>query len=116
MLLAALVLSHWLLDLITHAPDLPLGFTEETKLGFGLWNNIAATLIVEGCLFATGVFIYSRVTRPKNRTGAISFWGLVIFLMVVYVMNINERASSGCKCYWLCRFVAMVACCMGILG
>jgi hypothetical protein len=45
-LLALLVISHWLLDVVTHRPDLPLSFSEETKLGLGLWNYKTATIII----------------------------------------------------------------------
>ena len=34
---AAVVASHWFLDLIVHRPDLPL-LTGAPKLGLGLWN------------------------------------------------------------------------------
>ena len=34
---AAVVASHWFLDLIVHRPDLPL-LTGAPKFGFGLWN------------------------------------------------------------------------------
>jgi hypothetical protein len=85
--LGLLVLSHWLLDLITHRPDLPISFSESTKVGWGLWNYKAATLMVETILFAIGVVLYNRVTQPKNKTGIYAFWGLVIFFLLIYVMN-----------------------------
>ena len=37
-LLSGLVMSHWILDFITHRPDLPLSPFTEQKLGLGLWN------------------------------------------------------------------------------
>ena len=37
-LLAALVVSHWALDLVTHLPDLPLWPPRGPRLGLGLWN------------------------------------------------------------------------------
>ena len=38
------VASHWFLDLIVHIPDLPLAGDTSTKLGFGLWRSLPATL------------------------------------------------------------------------
>ncbi|NCF25114.1 MAG: hypothetical protein GWP60_11290, partial [Gammaproteobacteria bacterium] len=35
---ALAVLSHWLLDLPVHTPDLPLWSDTSPKFGFGLWN------------------------------------------------------------------------------
>src|SRR2546423_8429935 len=47
-LLAAAVLSHWLLDVISHRPDMPLAPGVNVYLGLGLWNSIPATRLVEG--------------------------------------------------------------------
>ena len=87
-LLGLLVVSHWILDLLTHRPDLPITFSEETRVGLGLWNMKTATLVVELLIFSIGVFLYAQSTRAKNKTGSYSFWGLVIFLLVVYLMNV----------------------------
>ena len=54
LLLGALVMSHWVLDLITHRPDLPLSPFSETKVGFGLWNYPLAEIILELTLFGIG--------------------------------------------------------------
>ncbi|MGB6032212.1 MAG: metal-dependent hydrolase, partial [Bacteroidota bacterium] len=71
LLLGGLVLSHWFLDLITHRPDLPLLPWSDVKAGFGLWNSVALTLLVESLIFIAGVFLYMRVTRAKNRAGSL---------------------------------------------
>ena len=70
-----LVVSHWVLDLIVHQPDLPLAPGLVTRLGLGLWNFPTATLVVEGALFAAGLGIYLRVTRARDLRGVI---GLVV--------------------------------------
>ena len=82
------VLSHWVLDLIVHRPDLPILPTDEPKVGLGLWNSLPGTLLVEGLLFAIGVWMYVRVTRARNRVGRFAFWALVAFLAVIYAMNV----------------------------
>jgi membrane-bound metal-dependent hydrolase YbcI (DUF457 family) len=87
MLLALLVISHWLLDLVTHRPDLPLSFSEETKLGFGLWNYKTATIIIEVLLFSVGVWLYTTTTEAKNKKGIYALWGLVLFFVVIYFVN-----------------------------
>lgn len=88
LLLALLVISHWLLDLIVHRPDLPLSLSEETKLGFGLWNNKVLTIVVETIIFFGGVMLYAINTKAKNKTGTYSLWGLVVFFLLIYVMNL----------------------------
>jgi len=81
---AAVVLSHWFLDALVHRPDLPLVPGGAARIGLGLWNSVAATLVVEGLMFAAGVFVYLRTTRAKDRVGAIGLWVLVIFLLMAY--------------------------------
>ena len=52
LLLALLVFSHWVLDVITHRADMPLWPGSGTLLGFGLWNSIPATIAIECAMFA----------------------------------------------------------------
>src|ERR687895_46936 len=43
----ALVLSHWILDLPMHRPDLPLWPGSEVKLGLGAWRSVPLTFVIE---------------------------------------------------------------------
>lgn len=88
LLLGALVVSHWVLDLLVHAPDLPIVPGLDVKIGLGLWNSFALSLIVELVIFAVGTFFYFQVTKAKNKKGNYGFWGLIIFLLLIYFMNI----------------------------
>lgn len=87
-ILGLCVVSHWVLDLIVHIPDLPLYPGDSPKMGFGMWNSVAATLILEFLIFFAGVFIYSKTTAAKNKKGSIGFWGLVVFFLLVHMSNI----------------------------
>jgi len=60
--------SHWVLDWITHAPDLPL-YPGGPRVGLGLWHSVAATMVIETLVFLAGLFIYTRTTRAADRTG-----------------------------------------------
>lgn len=82
------VFSHWVLDFITHRPDLPLAPGSNIFFGLGLWNSLAGTLLLEGGLFIIGVVLYVRCTRPLDRIGVLSFWGLITFLVLVYLGNL----------------------------
>ena len=84
-----LVFSHWVLDLITHRPDLSLGLGGSTYFGLGLWNSVAGTLIAEFGLFAAGIVLYTRTTTPINRIGSIGFWSLIGLLTLIYIGNIT---------------------------
>ena len=87
-LIGLVVFSHWILDLVTHRPDLSLGFGGSTFFGLGLWNSLIGTIIVEVGIFAGGVFLYARTTTAKDRIGSIGFWALVGILALIYVGNI----------------------------
>lgn len=88
LILGALVLSHWILDLIVHRPDLPLVPWNKIKLGLGLWNSIFSTIIVEGLIFVAGAYVYIYFTKAMNKKGLVGLWAILIFLAVIYVMNI----------------------------
>lgn len=79
------VFSHWVLDFVTHRPDMPLYPGSATHVGLGLWNSRAGTLLVEGAMFAAGVAIYARCTRALNRRGTLAFWSLAIVVVVLYL-------------------------------
>jgi membrane-bound metal-dependent hydrolase YbcI (DUF457 family) len=86
--IAALVVSHWILDVLTHGPDMPVTIGGSTRLGLGLWDSLPATLVVELLVFAVGVGIYARFTEARDRPGSFGFWGLVAFLLIVYFVNL----------------------------
>jgi membrane-bound metal-dependent hydrolase YbcI (DUF457 family) len=85
--LGLLVLSHWFLDVVVHRPDMPLTLTGPTRLGLGLWNSMPATLAIELLMFCTGIGLYLRVTRARDRVGSLGLWSLAVFLVVVYLAN-----------------------------
>lgn len=80
----ALVLSHYLLDLITHRPDLPVTIGGTQRLGLGLWNYPGSTLALELALFITGTTLYMIVTRERDRIGKLGFWTMIVVLVAIY--------------------------------
>ena len=77
--IAALVVSHWLLNAIVHVADLPLSPGVGTMMGLGLWQSKVATIAVEVPIFALGVWLYVRSTRAKDKVGTYGLVGLVGF-------------------------------------
>ncbi len=62
----ALVVSHWLLDLIVHHPDLPLWFIGGPRVGLGLWSWPLAELGIELALFAVCFAVYLRTPAGRS--------------------------------------------------
>ena len=87
LILGLLVFSHWLLDALSHRPDLPLWPGSGTMIGLGLWNSVPATMIVECAIFAAGVAIYARSAPARDRIGTWAFWSLIGFLVIAYLGN-----------------------------
>ena len=76
-----------LLDVISHRADMPRWPGSEAMLGFGLWNSVPATILVEGAMFAAGVALYVRSAPARDRTGTFAFWGLIGFLVLACFAN-----------------------------
>ena len=61
----AVVLSHWLLDLLVHVPDLTLAGSPP-KLGFALWNHPAVEMPLEIGITLGALWWYARVRQPAR--------------------------------------------------
>lgn len=84
LIVGGLVVSHWVLDWITHAPDMPI-YPGSVKVGLGLWNSVPATMIVETVMFVAGVWVYARSTRARDPIGRRALPAFFGFLIVAYV-------------------------------
>ena len=87
-ILAACVVSHWVLDLITHRPDLPLAPWSDAKVGLGLWFSLPGTLILEIGMFAGGLYLYWGALKQTGNKVSIAFWLFAGFLFVMYLSNL----------------------------
>jgi len=87
LLLLFLVFSHWILDWVTHRPDLQVTPFSEMRVGLGLWNYKWTEITIEALLLITGAYLYMSVTNAKNRTGRWSLWAFLVFLLTIHFMN-----------------------------
>ena len=86
--LAAAVLSHWLLDVVAHRPDMALAPGVHLYLGLGLWTSVPATLAVEGGFWVIALVAYARTARPSGRLGSYVLWIGAALLTLVWYLNI----------------------------
>ncbi len=82
------VLSHWVLDFVSHRPDMPLLPWGGPKVGLGLWNSVIATVMVESMVFMAGVWIYQESTHPTDRIGRWGYLAFVLALAAAYAANL----------------------------
>ncbi len=94
LVVALAVFSHWLLDLVVHTPDLPLWSDASLKLGFGLWNNAAATFLLEATLLLAATWLYLRSTSSTSAIGKYGMGIYAAFLILVNIGNIFGPASA----------------------
>lgn len=78
LVIGLVVVSHWVLDFVTHIPDLPLVPGLSTRVGLGLWRSIPATLLVEGALYLVAIGYYVRAAHPRDRIGTLGLWSFLL--------------------------------------
>ena len=107
LVLSALVVSHWLLDFVTHRPDMPV-YPGGARFGLGMWKSVPLTAAVESVLYAAGVWIYARTTRPKDPVGRWGFAALVVFLALAYAANLMGPPPQSVPAIYLTGVIGSV--------
>lgn len=104
--IGALVVSHWFLDWITHAPDMPI-YPGGAKYGMALWNNPTATMVVEIVMFVAGVALYASATRAKDKIGRFGFWALAAFLLGFFILDsFDPTVPPSVRFIWISALIA----------
>lgn len=81
------ILSHFLLDVVVHTPDLPLWGQDSRKLGLGLWNNPTATLVLELAALACGAALYVGLRSRRHPVRAGRLACLLLILVAIYLLS-----------------------------
>lgn len=68
--IGGLVFSHWILDFLTHRPDLELWFGGP-KVGLGLWDHLSLSLGLELLLLGLGFAVYFSQTSARGVMGSV---------------------------------------------
>jgi len=84
------VVSHWVLDWISHRPDMPL-YPGGPLVGLGLWNSVGWTMTVELFLFFMGLWLYVQATRARDRIG---HYGFAAYAGLLLLFDIANRYSD----------------------
>ena len=96
LIVAACVVSHWVLDFIMHRPDMPV-LPRGPYLGLGLWNSMPATVAIEVAFYAAGVGIYLKATTARDRTGSYALWALLALLAAIWAASLFAPPPSSEK-------------------
>ena len=101
------VVSHWALDALMHRPDMPI-LPAGPYVGLGLWRSVAATVVIEGAIYAGGIGLYLSATRAKDRTGVWALWALIVLLGAMWGSSVGtttpfdeRKVAWGSLSMWL---------------
>jgi len=93
LLMALVVMAHWVLDLLVHTPDLAVWnifHQDSVKWGFGLWNNATFAFALECGLLSIAVLFYVKHTHAINKHGK-----YLIFLYLSLLILIQAFTTFG---------------------
>jgi hypothetical protein len=90
--IAIVVLSHFVLDFLSHVPDLPI-IDESFKIGFGLNNNIRIELGVEILIAVLGLVVYWRSVPSSKRMAR--YGSIVLIALLSALTGIGALATSA---------------------
>jgi membrane-bound metal-dependent hydrolase YbcI (DUF457 family) len=102
--LAAVVFSHWLLDIVVHRGDMPIlpaDFGALPRLGFGLWRAPLVALLTELVLVVGGAWLYWRAARATVRQegtrqiGGADLAGVLVLLCGLAVLTLDVTGLIG---------------------
>jgi len=98
--IAGVVFSHWILDLLVHRPDLPIlpgNLGNLPLLGFGLWQYPAISAVLELILVIGGTWFYYRAAmqaaeksanQEQRRRAMTSTVGVAVLLLLLLASNV----------------------------
>lgn len=102
LLAGAVVLSHWLVDLLVHRPDLTIAGSPP-KLGLGLWNVPAVAIPLElGLTFGALAFYLSRTRGPALPP-------ILLAAILVVLQAVSWFGPPPTEASWVTSLVAMFA-------
>ena len=88
--IAALVFSHFILDGLVHAPELPLLGQNSPKLGLALWDHMPLELTIESLMALAGLVTYWML-RGGTQVGR---WGMAAFVVLLTALTWTQLFST----------------------
>jgi hypothetical protein len=94
-MLGAVVFSHWILDWVTHRPDLQLVPGLAFRTGLSLWNSVPGTVAVEVAFFLAAAWWYDRATEPLDGVGRWAWFAMIVVLLFFYGASLGPPPQPG---------------------
>lgn len=95
-LIAAAVLSHWVLDAFVHRPELPLAGSASRLVGFGLWNTMPLALTFEAAILVGGLWLFASGAKPVgHKSIALAALCFVVMIFTAVGMTLAPAPPSA---------------------
>jgi hypothetical protein len=94
-LVGVAVFSHYPLDLLVHVPDLPITGNDSPKLGLGLWNHPAATILAELLVLLAGLAVYVAFRSQRHPVRPVRLTVVVLLLVGTYFASLFGPAPPS---------------------
>ncbi len=92
LVVAAVVLSHFILDGLVHVAGLPVAWEDSPKFGLGLWNYMPLELTLETLMAVAGVVLYLKTAG--GAASAWSRWGIPIFMALLTALTWTQLSIT----------------------
>ena len=86
----AAIFSHFLCDIISHHPDLPLLGNDSPRIGLGLYDSMAGSVALEGALFVLGLYWYQRAVPLSSSIGRPGFVCFIATMLTAYFWTLVD--------------------------
>jgi hypothetical protein len=94
-LVSAAVFSHWLLDALVHAPELPIAGAASAKVGLWLWQTMPVALAIETAIALAGLYLFvAGASLPPARKVWLSVLSIVVVGFTVAGMTVAPAPPS----------------------
>jgi hypothetical protein len=82
------VLSHWVLDVLVHVPDLPLAGNDSAKFGLGLWNHFGVSVVTELLVLGAGAAVYMSTRSRRHPLRPVALALILLILVGTYAASL----------------------------
>jgi len=94
LIFGAAIFSHFLCDIISHRPDLPIFGNDSPRIGLGLYGSMAGSVAFEGALFLLGLFYYQKAISLPFSISRPGFVCFITTLLTVYFWTMVDAPLS----------------------
>lgn len=114
-LVAAAVMSHWLLDALVHVAELPLAGPGSARVGLGLWRHMPAALGVEAAIVVAGLRLCIPGSGlPRGRAIALTALCLLLLGFTIAGMTVAPPPPSALAMAASSLLTLVVVCGLGL--